>query len=113
MKRKVLLLVTGLILAVSLFPGCTANPIVGKWKDSNSGTTIEFRVDGRVIWDVSYQSVFGSYELKGDELIIDFEGINIAREHEFGGTTWDYNIDDDTLTMENKTRSYRFKKVEE
>jgi Kre9/KNH-like N-terminal Ig-like domain len=104
MSNKLFRMVLPLTIFSLLVVGSTScsyfSPLVGKWQDSQSQSTLEFTRDGKVILTSNGYLTSGTYELIGNDVVkFNYEGLSGGMAKLFGVDTLQYTITGNTITF--------------
>lgn len=104
MSKKVSRIILPLVImlfTLGVITSCTYfSPLVGKWQDNQSQTTIEFTRDGKVIINANNYVITGTYQLVSGNVV------NLSLEGDAGGwlsltgsNSFQYKISGNTIDL--------------
>jgi hypothetical protein len=76
-------IVLGVVLALLVVPACSEG-VEGTYRDATGMMVLEFRSGGEVRQQVMGMTTAGTYEVEGDEVIVDIGGRRMVLQHTDG-----------------------------
>jgi len=78
-----LTVVLGAVLVLVVLPACSEG-VEGTYRDATGMMVLEFRSGGEVRQQVMGMTVAGTYEVEGDEVIVEISGRRMVLQHTDG-----------------------------